>query len=81
MRNTFNFFKKKLNLLLVLNVVMCVMVLLNAFCICWTSYRNGHLGLLTQDALLLFLNPWRIVKMKPVFLLVLLWQMLIQLTW
>ena len=48
MRNTFNFFKKKLNLLLVLNVVMCVMVLLNAFCICWTSYRNGHLGLLTR---------------------------------
>ena len=45
-------------------ITMSWMVLLIPTCKCYLSYRNGLLGLLTLN-LMLLLNPWISIKMKP----------------
>ena len=47
------------------HVVMSELVLLIAIWNCWISYKNGYAGLLVLH-LLPLLNPWLIIRMKPV---------------
>ena len=44
---------------------MSELVLLVAIWNCWITYKNGYAGLLVLH-LLSLLNPWLIIRMKPV---------------